>query len=298
MTRHQGSADLYRGIMFMLMTQCFSATLVTMVKVASEHVSTLLIIFVSYLISLCVVTLRIFYQKTGRFKTAYGWLQLGRSVVGILYFGGLFLAVRYIPVVDGILLRSTAPAWVPLIMWVWVRERINPHMWWGIAIGFVGVVLVLNPTLVALNVGYLIALLSSVSYALSGVMTNRLNAVGEPWLRTLFYTFLIPCVACVPFAVAYWPAVWRPEDIVLLTLIGFGTVIVLFLYVSALRYASPTVLFPFTYVGVVIAAVYDWFLWDEGLSVLSLLGICCVFTGCFFIVRLQGRADRNSVPMA
>lgn len=289
MTKNIFKESILLGVILMTASQFFSASVVTAVKVVSAHVPTLVIVFISYFICLCFVVLIISCKRDIGIKTRNISLQIARSFIGVLYFGGLFWAVKYIPVIDSILLRSTAPIWVPFVAYIWMREKINHKIWWGIAAGFLGIILVLHPTLVSINIGYLIALFAAISFAISSVITRQLNKLEEPLFRTLFYAFLVPCIVLAPYALTHWPKTLNIEDILLLIFTGVGTLILLLFYVSAMRYASATILLPITYTGVVIAGFYDWGLWHHAPNAISIIGMILVFLGCFFIVWIKNR---------
>lgn len=275
------------GALLIIASQFFSASVMTAVKVVSERVPTVDVIFVSYTVSALIVTLVIFAKPKIGFKSEYLSLQLARSVVGVLYFGGLMWAVTYIPVVDTILLRSTAPIWAPFMALLWLHQSIDNRIWPRIFIAFIGVALILHPTLVGLNIGYLIALVAAMSYALSGILIKELNKKQEPLLRTLFYAFTIPAIVLLPYAATHIPSDATQLDAVLLGFIGVGTLVLLLLYISGLRYASVVVVLPVTYTGVIFAALYDWYLWGQAPHALTLLGMVFVFIGCYAIVRLE-----------
>lgn len=271
------------GILLMIATQFFSASVVTAVKVASKRVPTAVIVETGYIVCLVLICLIIFLRKGPSLKTPCLKLQLLRSVSAILFFAGIFVAVKYIPVVDGIVMRCTAPIWVPLVVLIWLRRRIKPSLWFGIGAGFIGVAMIVHPTFSHLNKGYVIALLAAVSFAVSSVATRLLNQRGEPLMRTLFYAFVLPPVAFLPFAYNHYAHI-SLEDWLLMGFVGVGTLGLLLCFVSSLRYASPVIILPLTYVGVVIAGFYDWLLWDHVPSLLSLLGMVVVFFACTFIV--------------
>lgn len=289
--------DILSGAALMIAAQFFSASVVTAVKVVSADVATPTIIFIGYCICL-VMVIAIATKKKLAFKTEHIKLQIIRSAFGVLYFGGMFLAVRYIPVVDAVLLRSTSPLWVPLISLIFLHDKIDKRIGLGVAIGFVGIVFVLHPTLVTINAGYFIGLSSGIFFACSGIVTRELNRFNEPLLRTLFYSFLIPSLVLAPFACMHWPLELTHLDITLLIFIGLGTLALLLLFTYALRYASAAVLMPLTYVGVIIAGFYDWFLWGIVPNLVSIVGIVTVFLSCFYIIWMKNKDLKESTHHA
>lgn len=282
--------NILAGAGLMFVAQFFSASVVTAVKVVSGAVATSCVVFIGY--SICFVIACIIVAKNKMsLKTQHIQLQLARGIVGVLYFGSLFVAVKYIPAADAILLRSASPIWTPLILFAIMGVGIDKYLISAILLGFVGIALVLHPTLVGINLGYFIGLLSGIFFAFSGIVTRELQKLNEPLLRTLFYSFMIPALALAPAAFIQWPDVITNKDTALLILIGLGTYGLLLLFVSAFRHASATVLMPLTYFGVVIAGFYDWLIWSMVPDLLSIVGLVIIFISCCYIVWLENKKN-------
>lgn len=284
------SRSLFVGAGLMLAAQFVSASVMTAVKLVSNDIPTLDIIFIGYSISLVLMIALLWCKRDINIKTSHLPLQLLRSGFGAMYFGGLFWAVSYIPVVDTILLRSTAPIWAPFIAYFFLKQPFIRGMWSRILLAFVGVLLILHPTLVAINPGYLIGLGAAICYAISGLLIKKLHAAGEPVFRTLFYAFLIPAVVLLPYMLMHIPNALTLNTCLLLLVVGIGTMTLLLLYVSSLRYISIQIALPLTYFGVVFAAFYDWALWGQAPHLLTLLGMVCVFAGCYSLILLESRS--------
>ncbi len=274
------------GASWIVLASACSATVGLMVQLAARHAPDTTIVFMCYAIGCLVVTPVVLARKgAGFLATPHPRLQVGRAMAGFLYFSTLFVAFRTIPLVDGILLRSTAPIWVPILLWLFWKQRIPGRLWWGIGAGFIGVALVLQPGYQAWVIGYPIALASGIFFALNNIAARLINEAGEPVLRTLFYTFLVPTVLmALPAALAWQPipaATWLP-----LIGIGLGTVAIVTCFVTGLRHAPAYVLAPFGYAAVIFAALLDWAAFGLVPNALTVAGIVVVTASCILIVRL------------
>ena len=288
MQQTHNNNNILLGALLMLVCQFFSASVLTAVKVISANLSTLNIAFFNYAVCLLLVCITLRHSKDKiSIKTQCLRWHIIRSMSGCAYFIALFLALRFIPAVDSMLLRSTAPIWAPIITLICLKQNIKKNIWAGIFSGFVGVALVLHPSLSGLNPGYIIALLSGFFFASNGLLTRILSTRGEPAQRILFYAFLIPTLLLAPYAVTHWPYHISQHDILLLTGISIGTYLMFFLWVSSLRYAKVNVTLPLSYIGVLIAGLYDWLLWQHIPSIISIIGMLLIFISCSYIVISQ-----------
>jgi drug/metabolite transporter (DMT)-like permease len=152
-----------------------SASVGLLVQLASHHASSIMIIFTCYAVGCVIVTPIALRKGLGFLATPHLKLQVARAMAGFIYFGSLFIAFRTIPLVDGILLRSTAPIWVPLLLWMFWKQQIQKSIWGPIALGFVGVALVLQPGFGSWAIGYPIALGSGIAYALNNIAARHIN---------------------------------------------------------------------------------------------------------------------------
>ena len=72
-------------------------------------------------------------------------LHILRAATGTAVLVRAVLAITQIPLANATLLTYSAPLWMPLIAWVVTRQPVARATWVGAGIGFVGVILVLQP---------------------------------------------------------------------------------------------------------------------------------------------------------
>jgi drug/metabolite transporter (DMT)-like permease len=90
----------------------------------------------------------------------------------------LFTAITMMPLTNAILLSVSAPFWMPAIAWLVSRQKASMATWLGAALGFAGVVLVLQPHH-RFNSGTLFALAAAVLFAIAPMSVRWLGAT-EP----------------------------------------------------------------------------------------------------------------------
>src|SRR4029079_2391983 len=78
-------------------------------------------------------------------RTSRAGLHVMRAAAGTACWYALFFAITRIPLSNATLLTYSAPLWMPLIAWAVRRQPVAGRTWLGAAIGFVGVLLVLQP---------------------------------------------------------------------------------------------------------------------------------------------------------
>ena len=115
-------------------------------------------------------------------------LHLLRASTGTACWYALFLAITMMPLTNAILLTFSAPLWMPVIAWAVFRKKSSTATWVGAAVGFAGVMLVLQPQHNQFNVGTVFPLAGALFLAIA-MMSVRWLAATEPMPRILFYYF-------------------------------------------------------------------------------------------------------------
>ncbi|MGD8643323.1 MAG: DMT family transporter [Chromatiales bacterium] len=263
------SSVLYRqsvvlGAVLITASELLFATMGAAVKMASATLPNEMLVFMRNALGLAVVVPIVIHGGgLSLLATRVPALHLLRAAAGVSAMYCFFYAIGRLQLADGMLLKMTAPIFMPIIGWLWLRERIGWLAVAAIPVGFVGVVIVLDPG-GELSGAALIGLLGGVLAALAKVTVRRLTRT-EPATRIVFY------FAILALLISTLPAVWSwqmptPREWGLLALIGAAGTAGQFLLTRGYAAAPAARVSPFTYFSVVFAAMYGYLLWDDRLT--------------------------------
>lgn len=217
-----------------------------------------------------------------------------RAATGTACWFALFFAITRIPLADATLLTYSAPLWMPLIAWCVTRQRVARLTWIGAGIGFVGVVLVLQPSGNNVGLGSFAALAGALLLA-TAMMSVRWLGSTEPLIRVLFYYFLLSTVIAVPIAAVDWRPI-PAQAWVWLAALGCAQLASQALIVVAYRYAPAEKVGPFIYSVIVFTALIDWAVWHHRPSLIACMGMLLVIGGGLVAVR-AGRRSRTAATV-
>jgi drug/metabolite transporter (DMT)-like permease len=284
---HYSQAQIRRAIALSFLMIFMASTAVAATKFASARANTAAIITVQYLVCTLLCLPRVLRPGLSSLRTSRGGLHLVRGIVGVLNFYLFYLALEHIPLVDAMVLRQSAPLTVPLVVWLWMRERISGLTWLPLVIGFVGIVVILRPSPDGISLWHVAAYLSAVLLAVSMVATNRLGTT-EPTARILFYycVFSLACVA--PFSAGGFDRT-TAMDWVAMLYVGVAIYGTLELYTRAYGMAPTTVIAPINYFAVVLGAFWGWLFWDQVPDAVSILGSAMVIGGGLLTIFIANR---------
>lgn len=179
----------------------FCAAVMSALSKAATGIPALLLLFLQYGISFLVFLPAMFKEGPGLLKTSHIGLHAFRSIAGAVCQLLFFISVKSISLMDATLLSNAAPLFIPLVVYAWFRKTVQPLVWVSLAIGLVGIVLIIKPGPDMFgNPAALIALAAAVFSALALVATNKL-AETEPPMRILIYNFGIATVLLVPVCI-------------------------------------------------------------------------------------------------
>jgi drug/metabolite transporter (DMT)-like permease len=209
-----------------------------------------------FMIILPVVLVR---HRVGAFVTVLWPRQLVRGglllCTSLLFFGSLSL----MPIADALTLFFVSPLVLTMLAARWLREQVGYRRWIAVAIGFLGVLVVIRPGTTEIGVGALLAVAAGAVHAVY-LLTTRQLAGRTPPLVTLLYTSV---VGVIVMSVVVGPVWVRPStaDVGLMALMGGLAAIGHFLIIKAFDYAPASVLAPLGYSEIVMATVvgFVWF---------------------------------------
>jgi len=220
---------------------------------------------------------------------SWGLLAL-RTACGFLGGVCIFSALACTTIINTTLLNNTAPLFLPLVLFLWLRYKVAPKMWLGILIGFLGVALILKPHgSFAEEEGLLFGLGSGILWAIAQV-TLRLLTKKEGTYSILFYYFLLCTLLSMPFAwMTYKPI--NSTCFVWLLLTALSSFLSQIFYIKAFSYARPIKINPFNYSGVVFSYIAGWLIWHKEPDLMGYVGIVLIMIGTGYTLYL----DRKSV---
>lgn len=270
-----------------------AATVGALSKFLSSQISIAMILFFQSTTCMLLLLPQLIRKGWKNLKTQKIGLHLARDLAGLLSFFCFFYSLETIPLVDGILLQSTGPLWLPLLAFFWLRFKMKGHLWWGIIIGFIGILLILKPGFVPLSLGLLSALLSGIFSGFTLIAVNKLSDT-EPIYRILFYYFLVGSLVAGSFALFQFSMpTWK--DAVCLVALGIFTFLAQTFVTYAIRQGKPDILAPIAYSVVIYSGFYDWLIWQKIPDLITFTGVLLVVCGAIFSIYFEKRYRRKSL---
>lgn len=257
------------GAILIVVSELMFATMGATVKHLSSQLSNEMIVFMRNVFGLLVLLPLLWHRGLPNLKTAVPHLHILRTVLGLSAMYCFFYALAHVPLAEGLLLKMTAPFFMPFIAWLWLSERAPIHALLALPLGFAGVLLVLKPD-GTFNEAALVGLLGGLLAAAAKVTVRRLGRTESTSRIVFYFAFLAMLISAVPLAWA-WRVPARDLWVYLILMGAMGTAGQLLL-TRAYAIGATARVAPFTYFSVVFGAVYGYLFWDEGLDAEFVMG--------------------------
>lgn len=273
------------AILFSLVAAFFYTVLGTLIKMSEHSVSKELIVFSRQLVGLIALTPLILIEKKSvkETKPSSFPLHLLRAFSSLAAMYCLVFALKYLPLVDALLLSYTRPLFIPIVVLVWFRKKWSKNTWIGLIVGFLGVALILKPDQKMFDMASLIGLSSAMFGAIAFTCIRKLTKTESANTILFYYLVISVPIAAIPAIVKFQMPTFK--EFGLLALIGiFGTIYQMTL-TRAYQYAKAFKVASMLYSTVIFAAFFDYLLGDFSLDALGIVGIIFVVIGTYVTVR-------------
>ena len=215
---------------------------------------------------------------------------LMRAVFGLCGFYLFIWAAGLGSLVSANVLLNTTPVFIPIIAALFLGKEISVKLWGAIALGFLGLLLVVQPNAELLkNPVNLLGLGAGLSAAAEFLTVRSLNKTQSAFSQVLYY-LLIGAVLVAP--IALWQ--WQPIDLQTAGYVASAAVAFLsfqILLVQAYRYAEPHQIGVFQYSSVIFGAIIGWWFFDEMPNNVAILGMVLITGGGAIALYLEQRPE-------
>lgn len=224
----------------------------------------------------------------GRWKGITKWFVPACILRGTLVATAIFLIITSLSTIPLALSFGAffiGPGVATLLTWLLLREQVRPIEWVSIALGFVGVLLVVQPG-ADFEIGFFYALGAGVMYGAFNTATRWTRPVGPP-LAQLAGQLVVGAIVLTPMVMDELSYVEVQEPWLLLGS-GIASAIGNLLAIIAYGMARAAVLTPLIYTQLISATALTYWVFEDELGTLSLAGLAVIL-----LAGLMPRLLRN-----
>ena len=284
------------GLLLSLLGFALYSTHDVIVKLLGVYYTPFQILFFSVLFSFPLVLLFMVRNP----KTGSLWphkpLQMAIRVFAASISGFCaFYAFSVLPLAQTYALLFLTPIFITVLSIPVLGERVGIHRGGSVIIGFLGVLIVLQPNVASFTYGHLAGVVAAMAAALNSIITRKIGQKEKTavmLLYPLFGNFLI-MGAIMPFVYVPMP-IQHLGGIALISFLGFTA---MFFIVGAYKAANASIIAPMQYSQMLWAGLFGFILFDDGISLSFIAGAGLIILSGLYIVRREWMLSRSMQPV-
>jgi drug/metabolite transporter (DMT)-like permease len=284
-----------RGILAM-MTAMFALTCnFAFVKLAGASLPVGEILFLRGLVASILLAIAIFATGTHRhFRALLHRTVLWRTIFESSGAALFVTALMTSTIADVTILLQAMPLTITAGAALWLGEKVNWRRWAAVAVGFVGVLIVVRPGLAAFQWASLLVLSAVLLSTLRDLTTRRMPEGAPTMLVAIAAVSALSLVGLSLWLFEHWKV---PDGRTLFQVAGSGSVLSLglFFIVSAMRRGELSIIAPFRYSAVLWAILLGYLLWGEAPDPPTIIGALVIVASGVYI-SYRERKVRTTVP--
>lgn len=236
------------------------------------------------------------FAREGRksFQTSVLNLHLWRVAFASLALLGGMYAVRHISLADATVIGFSKVMFATLAAWLFFGEQVGVRRALATTIGFVGVVVVINPSADAMNTAGLVAVCAAAG---AGAVVNVLRKLAqtETTERMILYQASLLGLLVLPLACARW--IWAaPEQWLLMILVGVFSLGSQRCNITGYRLGETSYVVPMDYFRLLPAGLIGYWLFAESPSWNTFVGASLIVGASLYTtwreIQLRNNASR------
>lgn len=277
--------NISKSLCYSLIASIAYAITAVLVKHVSHTIPYNLIVFSRFAIGLIfllpiVIKNPIIVTSVNNYK-----LHILRGLSGLLAIAGFFYSIKYIPLLDAMMLNNVAPIFIPIISALFLSDKISTRSMLSIICGFIGVVIVFHPDKEIFHFASFIALASSLFAAIASLSIRKLSQTNTT--NTILFNYFLIAVIGVSMTLPSHYVVLDMQSLLILVIIGILGVIFQVCVTIAFTFSSASIVSPLLYSSIIFGAAIDWLLYGEIPTYLTIFGFLLIFAGCSLTIYFR-----------
>jgi len=302
-----------QGIVYLVLGLSVFSLQDVIMKAFSDEIALQEVIFLrGFVVLLTISSLMVLNGGRKAFVTRQPVLCVLRGFAGFTCFTTFSMALAVLPLADATPLYYTSPLFVIALSIPILGETVGIRSWLAILVGFVGVVLIAQPTADGIDPAMILAIVSALAYSAQSLLARKLgsteSALGMTFYSMLTFVFLSGLSGLV-FGNGWLDQFGHPsarylfrswsvptfEQTGLIIVVGFVATAGFFCISQACRLGRAGIVAPFEYSSLPFAALWGWVFWSSIPTATTLVGSALIVGSGIYAIRRELATGRNLI---
>jgi drug/metabolite transporter (DMT)-like permease len=259
------SAFIYKSLsvlFFVLMSVCIKAT--------GDHIPLFQVVFFRNFFALIPLFFVIYFLKLKLSTINKYPLHLGRAVIGITAMSLFFISIRYVPLVEMQTISFSSVFFISILSVFFLGEKIGYRRIIAVIVGFIGVVIILNPGSAIFSNYSFLPLIASFFLSIAVIFLKKIlltnNNILSVWIFTAF---------CTVISLFFYDDTWiwpQNYDLIFMVASGFLGFIAQICLTKSFQMADASLLAPLDFSSVIWSFIIGYIFFQEFITLNVLFG--------------------------
>ena len=275
------------GILLMIITTIVFASQDGLSKYLATEYNVYMVVMIRYWFFAAFV-ISMSSQKTGGIKrvakTKSPILQIFRSLILVAEMCITILAFTLLGLAETHAIFASYPLIIAMLSGPILGEYVGWRRWLAICVGFIGILIILNPGNGIFSPYALVPLVGAILFALYGLLTRYVGQYDNS-STSFFWTGVVGSIAMTIIGLNYWDPVSKSDWSIMLLLSASG-VVGHYLLIKCYEVAEASAVQPFAYLQLIWASMIGIIIFGEQITTNVLIGACIIVgAGLFTLWR-------------
>ena len=291
----RSGTDLMKSVTWILLW-CLAHTLTmsvakTLDPALKSGLGVVMLVFVRVLAGNIVFAPFVMKNGLSSFKTKRFPLHLIRILLSCLAMGCTYYAYCNLDLAFMTAIGFSAPLITTMLSVFFFKDRVTPAQWMIVIIGYLGVLMVVQPFEQQLEPAVIVAILANV-FASMTIATMKKLTETESSVTMLLYSNLGLLVVSGILASIFWQTP-SDSDLQLLAMMGVTATFSQYCYITAIRHGRLSFVAPFEYTRLVYAVPIGFYFFDEIPTVWTLAGGLVIIMCNYLITHIERQREQE-----
>ena len=275
------------GILLMIITTIVFASQDGLSKYLATEYNVYMVVMIRYWFFAAFV-ISMSSRRTGGIKrvakTKSPILQIFRSVILVAEMCITILAFTLLGLAETHAIFASYPLIIAMLSGPILGEYVGWRRWLAISVGFIGILIILNPGNGIFSPYALVPLAGAILFALYGLLTRYVGQYDNS-STSFFWTGVVGSIAMTVVGLNFWDPVSKSDWSIML-LLSVSGVVGHYLLIKCYEVAEASAVQPFAYLQLIWASMIGIIIFGEQITTNVLIGACIIVgAGLFTLWR-------------
>jgi drug/metabolite transporter (DMT)-like permease len=221
--------------------------------------------------------------------------HLGRGTLQFISMVCVFIAYHLMPLADAVAITFSSPLFLTVLSIPLLGEQVGRHRWAAVIVGFVGIMIMVQPGPGTFSLGAILALANSALSASVTIALRRMSLTERPATLVTYQAMVAVALSVLILPFGWVSPTWQGG----LGLAAIGVISGLgqILWTQAFRLVPAAILAPFSYTSMIWSIGLGFLIWGDMPTAVLIGGACVVAMSGLYILYRETLRRQSQRPV-